>query len=204
MYLDDRHVGHTAGARSVAPGGTRGARLVLALSLLSLLGTLTATNARAEVVTLADNTQVMGKLTHYFDGIIVLETSNGQKLELPRDRVKQIAFKLPPPRPEFSTPEKTFDRWRTSMLKGDIAKAIDCYALMYQGMVQQQMAQSADNFKNAQKDLEGVHFELKGANVQTQGELKMANLKVRRTKGENVQTDDIHLVLENGEWKMTP
>ena len=36
------------------------------------------------------------------------------------------------------------------------------------------------------------------------GELRMANLKVRRTKGENVQTDDIHLVLENGEWKMTP
>jgi hypothetical protein len=176
------------------------ASLALSLPLVSLY----ATRAGAEVVTLADNTQVMGKLTHFYDGILVLETSNGQKLELPHDRVKQITFKLPPPRPEFSTPEKTFERWKTSMLKGELAKAIDCYALMYQGMVQQQMAQSQDTFKQAQKDLEGVHFEFKGANQQTQGELKMANLKVRRTKGENVQTDDIHLVLENGEWKMTP
>lgn len=178
-------------------------RFVLGLSIVATCS-LTATSARAEVVTLADNTQVMGKLTHYFDGVIVLETSNGQKLELPRDRVKQISFKLPPPRPEFSTPEKTFDRWRSAMVKGDLGKAIDCYALMYQGMVQQQMAQSQDNFKQAQKDLEGVHFEFKGSDIKTQGELKMANLKVRRTKGENVQTDDIHLVLENGEWKMTP
>jgi len=180
-------------------------RALLGLALM-VGGTLTLTgaNAQAEVVTLADNTQVMGKLTHYFDGLLVLETTNGQKLELPRDRVKQISFKLPPPRPEFSTPEKTFDRWRGAMLKGDVSKAIDCYSLMYQGMVQQQMAQSADNFKQAQKDLEGVQFEFKGSNFQTQGEMRMANLKVRRIKGENVQTDDIHLVLENGEWKMTP
>lgn len=178
------------------------AALALPALMLSFLGN--PRPARAEVVTLVDNTQVMGKLSHYFDGVLVLETSNGQKLELPHDRVKQITFKLPPPRQEFSSPEKTFDRWRTAMLKGEVAKAIDCYALMYQGMVQQQMAQSQDNFKQAQKDLEGVHFEFKGASYQNQGELRMANLKVRRTKGENVQTDDIHLVLENGEWKMTP
>lgn len=39
-----------------------------------------------EVVTLADNTQIAGKLTHYFDGVVVMETSGGQKLELPRDK----------------------------------------------------------------------------------------------------------------------
>jgi hypothetical protein len=160
--------------------------------------------AQAEVVTLADNTQVMGKLTHYYDGMLVLETTNGQKLELPRDRVKQISFKLPPARAEFSTPEKTFDRWRTSMLKGDMPKAIDCYGLMYQGMVQQQMAASADSFKTAQKELDGVAFEFKGTTLQNQGEMKLATLKVRRSKADNVQTDEIHLVLENGEWKMTP
>ena len=42
----------------------------------------------SEVVTLADNTQIAGKLTHYFDGIVVMETSGGQKLELPRDKIK--------------------------------------------------------------------------------------------------------------------
>lgn len=165
---------------------------------------LTGVAAAAEVVTLADNTQVAGKLTHYYDGVIVLETSSGQKIELPRDKVKAITFKLPPPRPEFATPEKVFERWRQSMQKGDVNRAIDCYALMYQGQVGQQMLQSPDALKQAQKDMEGVLFELRGATYQTQGETKLATLKVRRTKGENVQTDEIHFVLENGEWKMTP
>lgn len=172
------------------------------LSALSLV--LLASPSLAEVVTLADNTQVMGKLTHYYDGVIVLETTGGQKLELPREKVRQIVFQLPPARAEFSTPEKTFDRWRTSMLKGESGKAIDCYALMYQGMVGQQLAQSPDQFKQAQKDLEGVQFSFLSTSYQKQGEQRLATLKVRRTKGDNVQTDDIHLVLENGEWKMTP
>mgnify|MGYP000845390897 CR=1 FL=1 len=161
-------------------------------------------DARTEIITLADNTQVMGKLTHYYDGVIVIETTAGQKMELPRDKVKSISFKLPAARAEFSTPEKTFDRWRTAMLKGDGGKAVDCYALMYQGMVGQQMAQSMEQFKQAQKDLEGVVFDFKGASYQNQGDMRLATLKVRRTKGDNVQTDEIHLVLENGEWKMTP
>lgn len=172
---------------------------VSALSLLCF-----GAQARAEVITLADNTQVMGKLTHYYDGVVVLETTGGQKLELPREKVKQIVFQLPPARAEFSTPEKTFDRWRTSMLKGEPGKAIDCYALMYQGMVGQQLAQSPDQFKQAQKDLEGVQFSFLSTSYQKQGEQRLATLKVRRAKGDNVQTDDIHLVLENGEWKMTP
>jgi hypothetical protein len=176
----------------------------LAWSVAALGAFLLNSPARAEVVTLADNTQVMGKLTHYFDGLIVLETTNGQKLELPREKVKQIVFQLPPARTEFSTPEKTFDRWRSSMLKGESGKAIDCYALMYQGMVGQQLAQSPDQFKQAQKDLEGVQFSFLSTSFQKQGEQRLATLKVRRTKGDNVQTDEIHLVLENGEWKMTP
>ncbi len=165
---------------------------------------LWATPARAEVVTLLDNTQVSGKLTHYYDGVLVLETSNGQKLELPRDKVKQITFKLPPARAEFSTPEKVFDRWRTAMGKGETQKSIDCYALMYQGMMQQQMLQSPDAVKQAQKDMDGVKFEQRGTTYQKQGESSSATMKVRRTKGENVQTDEIHFVQENGEWKMTP
>ena len=90
------------------------------------------------------------------------------------------------------------------MLKGEVQKAIDCYALLYQGQVGQQMMQSADDLKRAQKDLEGVQFELRGSTFKAQGEFKLATLKVKRSKGENVQTDEVNLVLENGEWKMTP
>lgn len=176
---------------------------VLGLGILAA-SVLAAPESRAEVLTLADNTQVMGKLLHYYDGVIAIETTGGQKLELPKDKVSKITFKLPPARAEFSTPEKVFDRWRMAMLKGDSQKAIDCYALMYQGMVGQQLLQSQEQFKQAQHDLEGVTFDFKGVSVQNQGDMKMATLKVRRTKGENVQTDEVHLVLENGEWKMTP
>lgn len=183
-------------------------RALLAAALLGLLGSggyaRAAAPAAGEVVTLADNTQIAGKITHYYDGILVMETSNGQKIELPRDKVKSVVFKLPPARAEFAAPEKTFERWRGAMQKGDWNKAVDCYALMYQGQVGQQMMQSPDSLKQAQKDLEGVFFELRGTSYQNQGEMKLATLKVRRTKGENVQTDEVHLVLENGEWKMTP
>jgi hypothetical protein len=193
---------HRAGSASSAVVQAVFAAVVCVGSIaMAAPATPAATN---EVVTLADNTQVLGKLTHYYDGIIVMETSSGQKIELPRDKVKAITFKLPPPRPEFASPEKTFERWRQAMQKGDVNRAIDCYALMYQGQVGQQMLQSTDALKQAQKDLEGVLFELRGATYQTQGEMKLATLKVRRTKSENVQTDEIHLVLENGEWKMTP
>lgn len=175
----------------------------IAGALVSLLAVERAASAN-EVVTLIDNTQIAGKLSHYYDGTIVIETSGGQKVELPRDKIKTITFKLPPPRVEFSSPEKVFERWRAAMTKGDASRAVDCYALMYQGQVGQQMMQSPDTVKQAQKDLEGVVFELRGTSYQTQGDMKMATMKVRRTKGENVQTDEIHLVLENGEWKMTP
>lgn len=190
-------------AHRAGPASPTVARVVAA-TVFCLLGGLAAPAVASEVVTLADNTQVAGKLTHYYDGVIVLETSSGQKIELPRDKVKAITFKLPPARPEFASPEKVFERWRQSMQKGDVNKAIDCYALMYQGQVGQQMIQTPDALKQAQKDMEGVLFELRGATYQTQGETKLATLKVRRTKGENVQTDEIHFVLENGEWKMTP
>lgn len=184
----------------------RQGRVAGALGLIGGVGALLALAAplRAEVVTLVDNTQVAGKLTHYYDGLLVLETPNGQKLELPREKVKQITFKLPPPRAEFSTPEKVFDRWRQAMQKGESQKSIECYALMYQGMMQQQMLQTPDAMKQAQKDMEGVKFDTKGTTFKTQGETKLATLKVLRTKGDNVQTDEVRFVQENGEWKMTP
>lgn len=175
-------------------------RLLLAAGLvLSLAGA-----ARAEVITLIDNTQVSGKLTHYFDGVLVVETSTGQKLDLPREKIKQITFKLPAPRAEFGSPEKVFERWRLAMSKGESQKALECYALMYQGMMQQQLMQNPDSLKQAQKDMEGVRFELRGVTYQNQGESHAAVLKVRRLKGENIQTDEVRFVQENGEWKMTP
>jgi hypothetical protein len=156
--------------------------------------------ARAEVIQLLDNTKVAGKILHFYDGVFQVETAGGAKVELPREKVKSITFDLPPPRPELSSPEKTFNRWHDALVKGDAAKVIDCYALMYQGMLAAQLGSSGDELKRMQKEIEGTRFEVKSNKAQGDS----ATLKVQRTKGDDVMTAEIRLVLENGEWKMTP
>ncbi len=170
------------------------------LTAIAFVCALIAANARAEVIQLLDNTQVAGKLVHFYDGVFVIETSDGNKIELPTSKIKSITFKLPPARPELSSPEKTFNRWRDAVTKGDAAKIIDCYGLMYQGVVGQQLSQSADALKAMQHEVQGVKFEIKGSKISGSS----ATLKVQRQKGDDVETAEIHLVLENGEWKMTP
>ena len=60
-------------------------------------------------------------------------------MKLPKDKIRSISFSCRAPRAEFSTPEKTFDRWRKALTDGAMDKAIDCYALVYQGMLAKQM-----------------------------------------------------------------
>jgi hypothetical protein len=170
-------------------------RAAWVLMLVSL-----ATPARAEVFQLLDNTQVTGKILHFYDGLFAVELSGGQKVDLPVAKIKSITFKLPPARAELSTPEKTFARYKDALLKNDMPRVIDCYALMYQGMLASQMGQASDELHKMQKEVEGMKFEIKGSKVTGPN----ATLKVQRTKGEDVETAEIHMVLENGEWKLIP
>ena len=175
-------------------------RSLLVVAAAALGGLLVATPARAEVIQLLDNTQVAGKILHYYDGVFQLETAGGQKLDVPRDKIKSITFQLPPARADFSSPEKTFHRWHEALVKGDAAKVVDCYALMYQGVLAAQLGQGADELKKMQKEVEGTKFDVKSAKVTGDS----AALKVQRSKGDDVMTAELRLVLENGEWKMTP
>lgn len=152
-----------------------------------------------EVITLLDNTQISGKILHFHEGIFQVE-AGGQKVDLPATKVKQITFKLPPPRAEFSTPEKSFTRYKDALVKNDMPKVIDCYALMYQGMLHQQVEHGSEDLKKMQKEVEGMKFEIKGSKISG----ATATLKVQRQKGDDVETSEVRLVLENGEWKMTP
>ncbi len=157
--------------------------------------------ARAEVIQLLDNTQVSGKIVHYYDGTFAIETSDGQKLELPSTKIKSITFKLPPPRPEFSTPEKTFQRYKDALAKNDMNKLIECYALIYQGMVAAEYGRTPDDQrKKMQSEIAGTKLEIKGSKVSGNN----ATLTVQRSKGSDVETGELHFVLENGEWKLTP
>src|SRR6266403_1889205 len=97
-----------------------------------------AAGARADVIELVDKTKMNGKIIHYYDGVFTVEAS-GQTVKLPKEKIRTISFQLPPARPEFSTPEKTFERWRKALTEGAVDKVIDCYVLMYQGMLANQM-----------------------------------------------------------------
>jgi hypothetical protein len=162
---------------------------------------LLAGTARAEVIELLDKTKMNGKVIHFYDGVYTIE-AGGQTMKLPKDKIKSISFTLPAPRPEFSTPEKTFDRWRKALTDGSMDKAIDCYALVYQGMLAKQMelGEAKGGIKQMRKEIEGTKFQIKGAS--TKGD--SATLKVLRQKGDESDTGEIAFVRENGEWKMLP
>ena len=174
---------------------------IFSFCLAGLAVFATVRPAHAEVIELLDKTKMTGKIIHYYDGVYTVETNN-QTLKLPREKIRSISFQLPPARPEFSTPEKTFDRWRKAMTDGAAERLVDCYALMYQGVLATQMGlgKESDGFKKMQKEVEGTKFEIKGTS--TKGETAM--LKVERKKGDETETGEVAFVKENGEWKMLP
>jgi hypothetical protein len=169
-------------------------RLLAGLVLMAI-----GAEARAEVIELVDKTKISGKIIHYYDGVYSIETQ-GNTMKVPREKIRSISFQLPPARAEFSSAEKTFERWRKALVDGDLERAIDCYALMYQGMLANHLGQAADGMKQMKKEIEGTKFTVKGSSVK--GET--ATLKVLRQKGEESDTGEIAFVRENGEWKMLP
>jgi hypothetical protein len=171
--------------------------LAPALALAGLAAT--AAPARAEVIELIDKTKLNAKIVHFYDGVYTVETG-GNTVKLPREKIRSIAFQLPAPRPEFSTAEKTFERWKKALAEGNMEKMIDCYALVYQGFLASQMSSVNDGLKKMQKEFEGWKFEVKGSSVKGDS----ANLKVLRRKGEESDTGEVAFVKENGEWKMLP
>jgi hypothetical protein len=173
--------------------------MTVRLLLTAVILTIGAGAARAEIIELVDRTKINGKIVHYYDGVYSVDTQ-GTTMKIPRDKIRSISFQLPPPRAEFSSAEKTFDRWRKALVDGDLERAIDCYALMYQGMLASHLGQASDGIKQMKKEIEVTKFTVKGSAVK--GET--ATLKVLRQKGEDSETGEIAFVRENGEWKMLP
>jgi len=166
---------------------------------LALHAALPARAVRAETIELLDKTKLNAKIIHYYDGVYTVE-SGGQTIKLPKEKIRAISFQLPPARAEFSTPEKTFERWRKALLDGAAERMIDCYALVQQGMLAMQMglSQAQDGFKKMEKEVAGTKFQIKESKIKGD----TATLKVLRQKGDESDTGDIAFVRENGEWKM--
>lgn len=166
-----------------------------------VVGLLLPLGARAEeVVLLVDNTKIVGDLEHFYDGMLTLKLPNGARMQLPREKVKQVSFALPKPRPELGTPQKTFERLRNAALKGDIETYVDAHSAYYQMFLNHQVTQiSPDRFKKQLREQWG------NAQLQVVGsEIKdgLATLKVRRKDNGQTEDGEFRFVKENREWKM--
>jgi hypothetical protein len=185
----------------VARRGSAPRRLLRAAAcviVVSFLGA--AASARAEIIELLDRTKIAGTIEHYYDGVFVISTG-GVKMQLPRDKIRSITFKLPPPRPAFSTPEKTFNLWRQAVAAGQIGKVIDCYALMYQGLLAYQLGDAdKEVFAKMKKEVEGTRFIVKETKIKRD----TAVMKIQRKRGDDSDTGELRFVRENGEWKLLP
>jgi hypothetical protein len=176
---------------------------------LTLVGALTlavlwSSPAQAEVVTLLDNTRIYGKLVHYFDGEVTIQTAGGARVKLPSAKIKSIRFKLPRPRPAFSTPTKTFNRWKQTLLKGKLTEHIDCYAMMYQMMMTNLIGgMTQAEFKKMVAGHKQTRYVIKGTRKKGKS---LAFLKVAaRLPGQTQsQAGELLFVRENGEWKLVP
>ncbi len=161
---------------------------------------VSASAAADETVYLLDNTKIVGKVLHYYDGLLSVRVPGGSTMKLPVTKVKKIQFKMPKPRAAFSTPRKAFDRLRKAALKGDLETYIDCHSAYYQMFLNHQvvMATPAKFLKRLKKEWGNIQLEVLGVKVKG----KTALMKVRRKQGEQSQEGEMRFVKENGEWKM--
>jgi hypothetical protein len=161
---------------------------------------LPATASADETVQLVDKTKIVGKLLHFYEGVLSLKLPNGTTLQLPVSKVQQVIFKMPKPRPELSTPQKTFERMRKAALKADVAGYVDCHSAYYQMFLghQIELAKPGQFAARLKKEWGSVQLEVTGTDVKGD----TAVMKVKRKTDKESQEGELRFVRENSEWKM--
>jgi hypothetical protein len=149
---------------------------------------------------LVDKTKIVGKLLHYYDGVLTVELPNKTRMKLPSSKVRRVQFKLPPPRKALSTPQKSFERLRKAALKGDLTTYVDCHSAYYQMFLHHQveLATPRKFVKRLKKEWGGVQLTVIGTTIKGH----TAVMKIRRQKGEDSQQGELRFINENKEWKM--
>ena len=172
-------------------------KLFVAAIAAALLASIAA---HAETITLVDGTKLSGEVLHSYHGEYDVKTAQGE-IRLDKSKIKSISFEAPVARAIYSTPEKTLEAWRKATVDADDKAMIDAYALMYQGMVSSEMEKM--DFKDKSQlvaDVGKTKFTVKTSKI----DKDKATLTVAQEKDGETREGDIHFVLENGEWKMTP
>lgn len=168
--------------------------------LTGLLMAFLAVGAAAETITLIDGTKLSGEIVHVYRNEYSVRIDDKEAV-IPRSKIASIEFALPEARAAYSTPEKTFRLWEQALRADDRRGFVECYALMYQGVVQNQMeAMTAESRTRLKDDMAATSFDVLDVTVKE----SKAVLKARRVFKDEKQTVTVNFVRENGEWKMTP
>ena len=178
----------------------------LAASLATLL--LASAAAHAETITLADGTQVEGLVVRADAKSVDVKTNDGKKLHLDKGKIRAIAFDAATasataaaPRAIYATPTATLDTWRKAAIAADDAGMIEAYATPYQAEAKHELdTMGFVDREHMLADVAATTFDVKNVAM----DAREATVTVAQTKDGETRTGDIHLVLENGEWKMTP
>lgn len=152
------------------------------------------------ILTLVEGTRVKGEIVHIYDDNFEIRGENGELIEF--DRMAIQSFELIPsgPRPQFSSPEKTFSYYLSLLKQGKIEETVECYRLMLQNVIAEQIVGMAfDDKAMMQKETIGTKFEYKEAKID--GE--RAILSVTKILGKDRNTADVSFVKENEEWKLS-
>ena len=153
-----------------------------------------------ETIHLLDKTKIVGKLVHFYEGVLTVRLPNGTKLALPRAKVARIQFKMPRPRAALSTPKKTFKRMRAAALKGDLTTYIDCHSSYYQTFLNHQIAmmKPAKFIKRLKKEYGSTQIKI----LRTKVTKDTAIVYLQSSKGGESRKGELRFVKENKEWKM--
>jgi len=152
-----------------------------------------------EIIELIDGTKMSGTITHAYVQAVEIKCEGGELLVLQLQKIRSVTFAKPVPKPEFATPEKSFEHFLSLMRQGNVEKTVNCYRLMYQKMISEEIAgMSPADKAGMQEAMVKTEFRIGKAVI----EGNKARLPVwQKTDGKEQQAEVV-LVRENGEWKL--
>lgn len=168
----------------------------------------------ADTLILTGRQQIKGKLTAFKNGIFYFQTIGGEELRYPASRVKEYRpdeinkekKELPKnigetKRGPFSTPQATFNTYRTAAASGDLNTMSKCYIKEHQQLFFDSMKGfNSKRFKKEQRLIRETKFSL--ADPLIQG--NRAFLKITRKRKGKERQDILSFFLEDDGWKIEP
>lgn len=103
--------------------------------------------------------------------------------------------------PAYGTPEETFKTWQNAAETLNLEVLLSCYVLDAQAELRKEFSESSSaQLKAMQAETRDTRFRVE--KVLFDG--PRAFLRVRRSRGSDVDVEVVNMVLERGAWKLLP